>query len=229
MEKKIVNENLKIRKVLRKPIILVDMDDTIVEFAIPYWKIHNKLYDDKVRFEDVNGWALDAFSKRGKAAYDLFKYPGLFRNLPMKPQAKEFMEALQEIADVYIVTDAPTGTSYQEIVSFNDINEVIEFPHSNPVADKLMWLKENLNFPKEKVIFCGCKSMVSGDVLIDDKPDTFNQFVEMGRKAVLIDMPYNRHIETKWRAKDLKEAKKMVYEILLEEEILVEEEKTINT
>ncbi|WP_456364037.1 5' nucleotidase, NT5C type [Priestia aryabhattai] len=229
MKKKIIFEDEKdfmlkklLKKFKRKPIILLDMDDTIAEFAQPFWTLHNKLFKDFVDYLKVNGWNFDEFSKRGKDAYTLFKYPGLFRNLPPKPYAKEFIEDLREIAEVVIVSDSPSGTSYLETVSLDiDPEHTIDFPHSNPTDDKRMWLEEHFNFDKDDIVFCSKKDRVIGDILIDDKPATYNSFVEANRKIILLDAPHNRDIDTKWRAKDLNHAKKLVYRML--EEMIKEE------
>lgn len=207
------NKNLVLTE---EPIVLVDMDDTIGEFSQVYWDVHHLVFRHKVNHMLVDSWNLSQFSNRGKDAYKLFKYPGLFRNLPVKPFAQEFMTNIQKISDVFVVSDSPEGTSYQELYHIDDTeHHPIAFPHSNPADDKRMWLKENFpDFPQSNIIFCSCKWMIEGDVLVDDKPETFEIFTRKGKDVILIDMPYNRHIDTKWRAKDLKQAEEMVFDIL---------------
>jgi len=56
--------------------------------------------------------------------------------------------------------------------------------------------------------------MVFGDILVDDKPKTFEQFITLGRDAILMNMPYNRPINTKWRTNNLKEEEEMLYHLL---------------
>ena len=127
------------------------------------------------------------------------------------------MDSIQKMGDVFVVSDAPSGTSYGDTVQFSNIHYSLDVTHSNPVDDKRAWLKEHFpTLPKENVIFCSCKWMIAGDLLIDDKPDTFLEFQKRGRDVILMDMPYNRHIHTKWRARDLIEAEEMISEILKE-------------
>jgi len=221
MEKKIIFEDKKnsaLKDTITKPIILIDIDDTIADFGKFYWELHNRVFKDTVDYFKVNKWDLDKFSKRGLDAYKLFKYPGLFRNLPPKPYAKEFMEEMQKVGDVLIVSDAPSGTSYGETVDLDCVvpEHRVEISHSNPADDKRMWLKEHFNIDKKNVIFCSNKEYILGDILIDDKPSTFEKFSSLGRNIILIDAPYNRHIQTEWRAKDLNHAKKLVYRMLEE-------------
>ncbi|MGF9891826.1 hypothetical protein ABEX78_24490 [Priestia megaterium] len=199
-----------------KPIILLDIDDTIAAFGPFYWNLHNTVFDDNVNYFDVNDWNLDKFSKRGPDAYKLFKYPGLFRNLPPMPYAKEFVEELRKIGEVIVVSDSPSGTSYKEKVDLDCIGEdhKIDFPHSNPADDKRAWLKEHFDFKKEDIIFTSRKELVMGDILIDDKPATYDTFKELNRNIILMDAPYNRHIQTDWRAKDLNQAIEKVHKML---------------
>jgi 5'(3')-deoxyribonucleotidase len=124
------------------------------------------------------------------------------------------MESIQKMGEVFVVSDVPRGTAHGEQIHLSD--KKLDVPYSNPSDDKRAWLKENFpNLPKENIIFCSCKWMVVGDILVDDKPDTFLAFRERGRDVILMDMPYNRHIDTKWRAANLKEAEEMIAEILM--------------
>ncbi|MED2737320.1 5' nucleotidase, NT5C type [Bacillus toyonensis] len=192
---------------MTKPIILLDIDDTLNKFGSHFWELNNKLFNEKVDHNLVNEWELDKFSNRGKEVYELFKYPGLFRNIPLKENAKEFVESLGQFAEIYIVSDSPSGNESKHGNG--------ETGFSNPADDKRLWVAENLpSIPKENIIFCSCKWMIEGDILVDDKPETYYKYRERNRDIILIDMPYNRHIDTKWRAKDLKQAKEMIYKIL---------------
>lgn len=194
-----------------RPIVLVDMDDTINHFSRTFWNMYNTIYDENVDFSTVNSWNLQEFGRVDVDVYELLKVPGLFRNLPLKEDAVEFMENLQRQFTVYIVTDSPQGTSHEEGENRN---------FSNPADDKRKWMSEHFPFfPQEQIIICSHKWMVEGDVLIDDKPDTFNQYAARGKRCILIDMPYNRHIDTKWRAKDLIEAEQLLEEMFVPESI----------
>ncbi|MEM4991987.1 hypothetical protein WKH56_05555 [Priestia sp. SB1] len=221
MENKIIfdTENSTVQQEPKnKPIILLDIDDTIAAFGPFYWNLHNTVFNDTVNYLDVIDWDLDKFSKRGPDAYKLFKYPGLFRNLPPMPYAKEFVEKLRKVGEVIVVSDSPSGTSYKETVNLDCISEdhKIDFPHSNPADDKRAWLKEHFNFEKENIIFTSRKELIMGQILIDDKPATYEKFKMLNRNFILIDAPYNQHIQTDWRAKDLNQALEMVYKMLEE-------------
>lgn len=192
---------------MAKPVILVDMDDTLNQFAEVFWGVYNDLYNEAQDHRLVNTWDLQLFARGDINVYDLLKHPGIYRDIPLKSYAAEFMRQIHDKYDVYIVTDAPEGTSHC----------VSDKPFSNPADDKRTWVKEHFPFfPQDRIIICSHKWMVVGDVLIDDKPAIFEKFQELGRKCILIDMPYNQHIKTIWRAKDLVEAEQMIASILAE-------------
>src|SRR5690625_3542061 len=92
-----------------RPIVLVDMDDTINHFSHTFWNVYNTTYDEDVDPTMVNSWNLQDFGRADVNLYDLFKHPGLFRNLPLKAYAVQFIENLQRRFTVYIVTDSPQG------------------------------------------------------------------------------------------------------------------------
>jgi len=194
-----------------RPIVLVDMDDTINHFSQMFWQVYNMTYDENVDFTMVNSWNLQDFGRADVNVYDLLRHPGLFRNLSLKTYAVEFIENLQRQFMVYIVTDSPQGTSHQEGGNKN---------FANPADDKRQWMREHFpSFPQDQIIICSHKWMIEGDVLVDDKPDTFLEYTARGKKCILIDMPYNRHIDTKWRAKDLIEAEQLIHELFVPEAI----------
>lgn len=191
----------------KKPVILVDLDDTLNNFSKAYWETYNNLYNDTKDYRLVDDWDLQNSVRDGIDAYSLLKHPGLFRNIEVKKEARSFIKGLLNKYEVFFVTDSPSGTGslHSDKVSF-----------SNPADDKREWIAENFpEIPLSNTIICSCKWMIQGDILIDDKPSTFEKFQELGRDIILIDMPYNRHINTKYRAHSLSEAEKLVEEILV--------------
>lgn len=190
----------------RKPIILVDIDDTLNDFAPSYWKMYNDRYGENQDYLQVDSWNLQDYVRKDVDAYGLLKQPGFFRHLPVKKYAKQFMRNMFQKYHVYIVTDSPAGTSYCEQE---------ENLFANPADDKRKWVADHFPyFPQDQIIICAHKWMVQGDVLVDDKPATFEKFQALGRNCILMDMPYNRHIQTNWRARDLQEAEIMIEEML---------------
>ncbi len=140
--------------------ICIDMDEVMVD---NYQRYH-KLY------EDWQGVPIDPTAYRGKRIYDLpgiermrdeLRKPGFFRDLPVMQDAREVVEELYEHYEVYIVTAAT------------------EFKHC--FTDKWEWLEENMPFVHwERIVFCGNKSIVHGDYMIDDKVSNLATFNGQG-------------------------------------------------
>lgn len=192
-------------------IVLLDMDDVLADFCGPWLSLYNKEYDHDLTIEDLTEWNATRFVKPecGIKIFDYFKVPGLYRNLPVKRHAKEMVDRLLAAGcEIVIVSDSPNGHSFEDY-------EANSKHVSNPADDKRAWLREH--FPMlhpQHVFFGGQKWRLHGDVIIDDKPSTFEEFVRRGRNAILVDMPYNRHIHTPYRALDLKEATELALKLV---------------
>lgn len=191
-------------------VILFDMDDVLADFISPWISLYNKEYNDNLLPEHITDWNTTQFVKPecGKKIYDYLKTPGIFRNLSVRPYAQECIQNLiQKDFSIFIVSDSPQGHSFCDYQN----NPLFV---GNPADDKRKWLAEHFPMIKqENIIFTGQKWMISGDVIVDDKPATFLEFQKRNRHAVLIDQPYNRHIETPYRAFTLQEAEKMILDL----------------
>lgn len=195
---------------MSKKVVLLDMDDTVVNFLDGLWECNYNLYGEKIKTEEVVDWDLSKFSSRGKAVYDLFKYPGLFRNLSPKEGAYDFVENIDKDYELFFVTDSPIGTSHCDFVDSKN-NRLF----SNPTDDKRKWLEEHFPFfDSSKIIICKHKWMIEGDVILDDKLETYLAFKEKNRNALLMDAPHNRSFQSIDRVKDLKEAENKIRSLL---------------
>lgn len=95
-----------------------------------------------------------------------------FRNIPIKKDCYEVMKKMNERHDLRVVSCA------------------FVFPQS--MNSKFWWLKQNLDFIDAKqIIFCGNKSDLKGDVLIDDLAENLDIFE--GEK-LLFSAPHNHDI-----------------------------------
>ncbi len=152
--------------------ICIDMDEVMVDNYQRYHEI----------FEQQQGRKIETAEYYGKKIYDLpgietlrdeLHKPGFFRDLPMMKDAREVVEELYENYEVYIVTAAT------------------EFKHS--FTDKWEWLEEHMPFIHwERIVFCGNKSIVHGDYMIDDKVSNLSTFNGQG---LLFTASHNVHDE----------------------------------
>jgi len=108
---------------------------------------------------------------------------GFFRTMAVHENSQEVMQKLNQKYDLFIVSSA------------------VEFPNS--LNEKLDWLNEHFPFLHWKqVVFCGKKSIVHGDYMIDDLPhnlETFN-----GTK-LLYSAPHNLQFNHYQRVNNWKE------------------------
>lgn len=138
--------------------------DTYVEFGLRFHQRFKRTVTDA--------------ELRGKKYYDLpgaadlrnaMHEPGFFRELPVMKGAVPVMRELYEQHEIYIVTTAT------------------EFKYS--MLDKWEWLEEHFPFIHHtRIVFCGNKSIVHGDYMIDDKVRNLSSFNGTG---LLFDSPHN--------------------------------------
>ncbi|MGJ1431327.1 5' nucleotidase, NT5C type [Sphingobacterium spiritivorum] len=151
----------------QQKIIALDMDGVLADNQKHYLSYY---YNE-------TGIRLDPLSMLGKseglglpdetAIYRYLHTEGFFRTLPVAEDAIEIVRELQNRYKVYVVSAA------------------MEFPHS--LREKFDWLAEYFPFISWKnIVFCGDKSMIKTDYLLDDhisnlrtfqgKPVLFNSF-----------------------------------------------------
>ncbi|NNC35243.1 MAG: 5'(3')-deoxyribonucleotidase, partial [Croceitalea sp.] len=94
---------------------------------------------------------------------------GFFKDLKVIPHSQEVLKALSAQYEVYIASAA------------------MQFPNS--LREKSDWLDRFFSFiPWEHRILCGHKSILKGDVLIDDRSYNLNKF---DGRSILFTSPHN--------------------------------------
>lgn len=158
--------------------IAVDMDevlaDSIARFQEWYGlEFHLPLTREQLRGKNVH----EAVAPEHRAALRGYpNRPGFFKDLPLMPDSQRVLRELAERHDVFIATAA------------------MEFPNS--FLDKYRWLQQHFAFiPWRNYVFCGDKSILNADYLIDDNAYNFDGFRGEG---ILFDAPHNV-LETRYR------------------------------
>lgn len=159
--------------------ILVDADGVIANWG-DEWDRHAaerlhlglKLTKDQKDFNLRKG--LDDAGAR--AVQEIMDRPDFYRVLKPMEGAQEALHRLAKEHEVFIVT-APWI--------------------SNPTcaSDKIEWVKQHIG-PEwgERVVIAKDKSIVSGDILIDDRPDVLNAH-RANWTQVFYTQPYNAHMK----------------------------------
>lgn len=132
-----------------KKTLAIDMDNVIVDIETNWIDLYEKSYGVRIDKADLLGKPEEAAFPDPEAAWELIIKPGFFRYAPPIDGAMEAIRELQKHFEIYIVSAA------------------MEFPNS--LREKHDWLAEHLPFISWKnIIFCGDKSVVVTDYLIDD-------------------------------------------------------------
>jgi len=152
----------------RKWRIAIDMDDVLADTLTKFLLVHNRESGESLTEADVRGRRLLEFIPIERIR-QYAAIPGFFRDISVKAGSIPVLQALRERYEVFIASAA------------------MEFPTS--FNDKYAWIKEHFpDFPDTHIVFCGDKSIVAADFLIDDTPRHFERFIGQG---YLFTAPHN--------------------------------------
>lgn len=117
------------------------------------------------------------------------------------PTAKHFIRSCMRWPEFYTNLDPVEGAIDGVKKLMDDGHDVIivsSVPKQAGIAyhGKLQWLREKMPFfPLDNFIAAKRKTLVIGDVLLDDGPHNIEDFVKAGRDVVIMDRPHNRKIK----------------------------------
>jgi len=170
---------------MNKKIILVDMDNILADFEAKFLENWKKKFSHHpyVSLEKRKTFRIKEDYPNGlkKEVEEIFSTPGFFENLNIISGGKEALEKMQALGhDVFICT-SPISK------------------YENCVLEKYRWIEKNLGFEwTKKIIMTKDKTLVFGDILIDDKPEHIG-LRRPAWKHVLFEAPYNKHVKNKLR------------------------------
>lgn len=152
--------------------IAIDMDEVIAEFAEKQLRVFNETYNQRVEPSELEGKKLrDHRPDMTEQIAAILREPGFFRDLKPIAHSQEVIRELAETHEIFITTAA------------------MEIPSS--FAAKYEWLKEHFGFLNDmNFVFCGDKSIIRADYLIDDNTRHFKGFA--GR-PLLFTSHHNKH------------------------------------
>lgn len=156
---------------MTKQRICVDMDDTMADTVGEHLSRYNAEHGLGITKRDLRGkWLWDhAPVEHREALLGYMRSDDFFEELDVLPGAVETLERLQAHYEIFVATAA------------------MEFPNS--FASKFRWLQKNFPFIHyRQYVYCGDKSILRGDYLIDDMPRYLQRFQGQG---VLFSSPHN--------------------------------------
>lgn len=150
--------------------IAIDMDEVIADFNAKHLELFNREYNENLTVQDLTGTRLRLLRphlQREILAY--LREPSFFRDMEVMKDSQQVIRQLTEQYEVFITTAA------------------MEFPTS--FTAKYEWLREHFDFIDDMhYVFCGDKSVIHADYLIDDNVRHFDRFMGQG---ILFTAPHN--------------------------------------
>lgn len=151
--------------------ICVDMDEVMADTLSEYLRRYNETFDEALRPEDLAGkgiWQSTPLNRRGQLRAFL-DAEDFFEDLPLLPGAQPVLEELSKRFDIYVATQAMVVP--------------------NSLGPKYRWLQRHFPFiPPANYVFCGDKSILRAEYLIDDLPKNLLRFEGQG---LLFTAPHN--------------------------------------
>lgn len=139
--------------------IAVDMDEVIADCVGKHLRVYNEAFGGTLTRADLESCCLEEAvpEAQASAAAEIVHDPCFFLDLEEIEGSRETVRALAERYDVFIASAA------------------MEVPSS--FTAKYSWLRERFPFiPPSHIVFCGDKSVLDVDYLIDDTPRHFERF-----------------------------------------------------
>ena len=169
--------------------ICVDMDEVMADALAEHLLRYNRDHNENLTLADLQGKALwDVVSTdRHHVIEGYLRSSDFFENLAVMPESQRVMRRLSMNYDVFIATAAmEVPTSFQQ---------------------KYRWLAKHFPFiPASHIVYCGDKSILNADYLIDDNPRQLRRFKGTG---ILFTSPHNVDVKGYKRVNDWLDVEKL--------------------
>jgi len=155
--------------------ICVDMDEVMADTFGEHLHRYNATAEEQIAAEDLWGKSLwDVVSEdRLETLRTILHTEDFFEDLPLMPDSQEVLRDLSSRFEVFIATQAMSVPT-----SFNA---------------KYRWLQRHFPFlPPTNFVYCGDKSILRADYLIDDMPRNLHRFQGQG---ILYSAQHNRAVD----------------------------------
>ena len=147
------------------------MDEVMADTLGEHLRRYNQAFDEEVTLDDLAGkglWEITPLDRQQQLRAFL-DAEDFFEDLPLMPGAQDILKLLSARFELFIATQA------------------MAVPNS--LGPKYRWLQRHFNFiPPTHYVFCGDKSILNADYLIDDVPRNLKRFAGQG---LLYTAPHN--------------------------------------
>jgi 5'-nucleotidase len=131
--------------------IAIDMDEVMADTMAHFLEMYNASFGVGLTADQLFGKRLFEVIEEAHrpAARDYFQHESFFAEIPVMEESQDVVKALTARYEVFITTAA------------------MDVPCS--FTPKFHWLQRHFPFiPTSHIVFCGDKSIIAGDYLIDD-------------------------------------------------------------
>lgn len=143
--------------------ICVDMDEVMADTLAEHIRRYNQTFDEDVTPQDLAGkglWEVTPLDRQQQLRAFL-DAEDFFEDLAVIPGSQEVLEQLSQRFEIFIATQA------------------MSVPNS--LGPKYRWLQRHFSFiPPSNYVFCGNKSILRADYLIDDLAKNLLRFEGQG-------------------------------------------------
>jgi len=147
------------------------MDEVMADTLAEHLRRYNQAFDEEVKVDDLVGkglWEITPLDRQQQLRAFL-DAEDFFEDLPLMPDSQQVLKDLSARFEIYIATQA------------------MAVPNS--LGPKYRWLQRHFSFiPPTHYVFCGNKSILRADYLIDDLPRNLQRFEGQG---LLYSAPHN--------------------------------------
>jgi 5'(3')-deoxyribonucleotidase len=157
--------------------ICVDMDEVMADTVAEHVRRYNADFGTSITPEQLQGvWLRETVPEaHWDALHQYMQEPDFFADLIVMPESQRVLERLNRDHEVFIASAA------------------MEVPKS--FAAKFAWMARHFPFIRPShIVFCGDKSILAADYLIDDNPRQLRAFRGQG---LLFSAPHNYGL-TQW-------------------------------
>lgn len=165
------------------------MDEVMADALAEHLLRYNRDHDENITVQDLHGKMIwDVVSiERHNALESYLRSEDFFEGLGVMPESQRVMRRLQQNYEIFIATAA------------------MEVPTS--FHQKFRWLERHFPFiPPSHIVYCGDKSIIRADYLIDDNPRQLRRFQGEG---ILFTSPHNMSIKGFRRVNDWLDVEKL--------------------
>jgi 5'-nucleotidase len=151
--------------------VCVDMDEVMADTLSEHLRRYNQEFDEAVTVHQLAGkgiWEVAPVDRQNQVRAFL-DAEDFFEDLPLMPDSQQVLKDLCDRFEIFIATQAMTVP--------------------NSLGPKYRWLQRHFPFiPPTHYVFCGNKSILKADYLIDDLPRNLDRFDGRG---LLYTAPHN--------------------------------------